>query len=46
MRSSILQAMRGVCITEKLWTGSAHCEHYRRFPDAYADELGTFVSKC
>ena len=38
-----LQAGRDVEIHSKMWTDSAHCEHYRVHPDEYITELKTFA---
>lgn len=38
-----LQASRGVDIHQKMWTDSAHCEHYRLHPDEYITELMDFA---
>lgn len=39
-----LQAARGSSTSLKLWESSAHCEHYRQYPEAYIQELQDFVS--
>ena len=37
-----LQSARGVQTCMKVWTESAHCEHYRNFPEEYIAELQRF----
>ena len=38
-----LQAGRDIEVHSKMWTDSAHCEHYRVHPDEYIMELKTFA---
>lgn len=38
-----MQADRGVSVHYKMWTDSAHCEHYRVHPDEYIAELKAFA---
>lgn len=40
------QQQRGVQIHSKMWTDSAHCEHYRVHPEEYAKQLKQFVDVC
>jgi len=37
------QRERGVDVRERIWTDSAHCEHYRRYPEEYVSQLKEFV---
>ncbi|CAL5220750.1 g2812 [Coccomyxa viridis] len=39
------QASRGLRITSRHFADSAHCEHYRRYPAEYCNELESFLSK-
>ncbi|KAL0042970.1 hypothetical protein WJX79_005495 [Trebouxia sp. C0005] len=41
-----LQKQRGVQVHSKMWIDSAHCEHYRIYPDEYVSQLERFVETC
>lgn len=41
-----MQKQRGVQVYSKMWTDSAHCEHYRIHPDEYVSQLERFVETC
>ena len=40
----ILQASRGVQVSSRQFADSAHCEHFRRYPAEYCNELESFLS--
>lgn len=41
-----LQKSRNVQVHSKMWTDSAHCEHYRVHPEEYVNQLQQFVHTC
>lgn len=43
-----LQTARGVNVCSRMWSDSAHCEHYRVHPDEYITEVKKFAQaiKC
>ena len=41
-----LQESRGVEVSRHVFSGSGHCEHYRRYPHEYALQVSQFVSKA
>jgi len=41
-----IQKQRGVDVDNKMWADSAHCEHYRIYPDEYVSQLKRFVERC
>jgi len=41
-----MQKQGGVQVHSKMWTDSAHCEHYRIHPDEYVSQLERFVERC
>ena len=42
----LLQESRGVEVSRHVFSGSGHCEHYRRYPHEYALQVSQFVSKA
>lgn len=40
------QEKRGVDITAIDFGDSAHCEHYKQYPDKYVQLLQTFLARC
>ena len=43
---TLVQEGRGVSVYSHRFSGSGHCEHYRRHPHDYALQLSSFVSKA
>lgn len=42
--TSVLQAARGVPVSSRIFTDSAHCEHYRVHPVEYHKEVENFLA--
>lgn len=42
--TSVLQAARGVPVSSRIFSDSAHCEHYRVHPVEYHEEVDRFLA--
>ena len=42
--TSVLQAARGVLVSSRIFSDSAHCEHYRKHPVEYHEEVERFIA--
>lgn len=40
----LLQAARGVAVQSKVFPDSPHCEHYRKYPMEYKEQLSKFLT--